>query len=481
MKQIAALLALIIPFISFNQVYVKPIPLGVFTQGSCTNTVVCEQYNMPEHGWVWLVDEYNSGIEIEYVDNLDTITNFCDPNYSFDMYSSNGYMSHYQLYSSVVHPHLNYNVASYTAPTAGQDGQIVLSFDSLAVLSDYEFWISQDNFYEPDTSILGPNTLSINNLNDGYLSIHITNPLDGNDHLNFRFYIGNPNDIYVNTGLDVHISLQHSSSISSCDGWIALTTPNATGNIYNVWCPAPYCYTANEMMRYNLCPDIYTIYTYEMIGGANVGASIDTLVLADNNTAYIDSSIYTNTIQDTSYVNFQDCQFDFNAAIDSVSYSEDTLFNNGTLLVVNFEMIMYQDQNFVSVSDSLVMINDSLILLDVVIYCDQFKAGFKSRRIAYMRGVDEHNFVQNGLGLSDNNHLKTQLYPNPCQDKLTIQLAHASTDIKVRDCRGAIVDVNSNSIDDKVVLDVSALQNGMYFVEISSESGIETIRFVKND
>ena len=98
-----------------------------------------------------------------------------------------------------------------------------------------------------------------------------------------------------------------------------------------------------------------------------------------------------------------------------------------------------------------------------------------------MRGADDHNFVQNGLGLSDNNHLKTRLFPNPCHDKLTIQLAHASTDIKVRDCRGAIVNVNSNSVDDTVVLDVSVLQNGMYFVEISSESGIETIRFVKND
>lgn len=463
-----------------GQIYYKPTPVGPYTANSCNNTIVCEAFNLPQQGWMELVD--GSGNYIQNVNNQDTINNFCttDSNfpiagYKIDFYSSNGYLNHYQLTSTVIPPSLNYTITNYSAPTSDTtlDGSLTISFDSLNVLSNYGISYSQSS-NTPDTVMVNATDLQFDSLSNGYLQLYITNPVDSSDFAYFRVYVGDPADIYVNTGLYVSVSFQHADN--NCNGWISLVAPSPTGNVLNTWSDGPY----NQMYRSGLCPGVYSAYTYDDAGaGGIVGASIDTVVITNNNTAYIDSSIYTYPVTDTTYLNFTSCQFDFNAPIDSVFYNEDTLYNNGGILIVNFVMTMYQGNSYVTVTDSLVTVNGSMIMLDVVLYCTQFKSAFKGQRIVYLRGASDHNFYQNGLSLAEQEEYEFRVYPNPTDGKINLfsEGLPSYKRIRVTDSRGRnlieLVNTEENSID------LSTYDNGIYYVNVELEDRTLVYKVIK--
>lgn len=495
MKSCLVILIVLISSLSLNaQTYIKPRVIGNANVGSCNNQVVLETNNLPSHSYVTF-DNVNP-TPSSLVNTGDTVNNMCithpfvmnSTNQHFHMATSNGYFVNAGvLYSSGVLPHFNYSVSNYVEPSGGwydprsYDGQLTLEFDSAFVLgSGYTVYAFQE---EGDVNaITYPTSTSItfDNLSIGWMTVLIPSLIDSADHLETRFYMGDPNDMYKNTGLTMSLSWQHADN--NCDGWVQAVPTNATGNTYTIWDNG----ISNQTGQANLCPGMYSVYTYEVDAQANFYAgSIDTFVLTNNSTAFIDSSIYLYAAQDTSYYNFQDCAyFDFSAAIDTLTYTEDTVYQGGGLTIVVFEMTLYQDSMTVIVSDSLVMLNDSLIHLDVVLYCDSSNPSnkastFNGRRIAFLRGVDSHSFSQGVASVPELNIPSVSIYPNPVEGILNISLENSSVaEIRIYDSSGRKVhDFEMQESESQV--DLSSIGAGVYYVQIVGENLSETLKFVK--
>lgn len=477
-----ALTSLLFVVNSYSQVYFKPTVVGTPNFYSTNNTVVCEAFNLSENGYFGVSYDYSSP---ETPMNIqDTLFNFGIDAHTQALsgrvhyFSSNGYISHYQTYSTVIFPKFNYSVTAYTEPSspASMDGSLTVTFDSVVPFNTMLI-THTDNPYD-DTVIIDDHTIRFDSLTNGYLQIFLGNPSDASDYADFRIYIGDPNDIYVNTGLDMNITVIHADN--DCEGIILTQATNYQGQLYNYWGDEVY----NQSNRTGLCPGIYSVYTIDQVNGYYNLGSIDTMVITNNYTAYIDSSIFNYTPQDTAYFNYLNCDFDFNAPIDSINYTEDTLFNDGSVLIVGFEFIIYQGNNFVSLTDSLTLSEDSLITMDVVLYCGLLKSTFNGRRIAYLRGAPDHNFFQNSdLGTSKLSSAVAELFPNPALDDLHLSFPSPSYgDILIYDSAGkSYVSETVNGIQE-LNFDVSYLSEGIYFLQFESTNSSSesfTYYFVK--
>ncbi len=81
----------------------------------------------------------------------------------------------------------------------------------------------------------------------------------------------------------------------------------------------------------------------------------------------------------------------------------------------------------------------------------------------------------NGVASIDNSSIR--IFPNPARDIVNIHLdgsVHAGSTIRMYNMIGEEIINSSNAQSDKIRLDVSDLKTGMYFIEISSDSGTFT-------
>jgi len=86
--------------------------------------------------------------------------------------------------------------------------------------------------------------------------------------------------------------------------------------------------------------------------------------------------------------------------------------------------------------------------------------------LEYTEGVDE----QNGS--------TTLIYPNPVNDKLTIEAQEAIGNLEIYNLMGTLVYSQTNCAD-KVEINTSGLQSGIYFIRLTTDKVSETRRFVK--
>jgi len=493
MKNLFAFIAIILSYGVTAQTYLKPVVIGAVDLGGCNNEVVLETYNLPadatfDYGNI----QTNPGVSINAGDTVNGVC-MTDPyannssNEQFRMSITNGYITNYGvLYSSCILPHFNYNVINYVEPTGGfydplsSDGELTLEFDSSIVLGGgYSIYAFQEQGDINNITFPTANSVTFHDLSHGWMTLFMPNLTDTTDHLETRFYFGDPNEIYINTGLDMALSMQHADN--NCVGWVNATPTNATGNVLSIWDNQVY----NTHTQFNLCPGLYSVYTYEtdVQTAMYVAGSIDTFVVTNSNTAYIDSSIYLYAAQDTSYHNFQNCNFDFTAPIDTLTYSEDTVYQGGGITVITFEMNLYQDSTFITVTDSLTLLNDSLIHLDVTVWCDSTlgnKANsFNGRRIVFLRGVDEHSFSQGTASTSELADPIFGFYPNPASDGITIYHEHLNgAEIKIYGTNGELYHKSTlNSLE--AFIDLVDFAPGMYFLEIFHASYQASMKLTK--
>ena len=90
------------------------------------------------------------------------------------------------------------------------------------------------------------------------------------------------------------------------------------------------------------------------------------------------------------------------------------------------------------------------------------------------------NVVVDGvLGLEDVNTSSNFMYfPNPVNDVLTIKAQKAVEDITVFNMLGQVVKQQTPNTMDCTV-DLSAMQSGAYFVQVSIDNTVETVRVLK--
>jgi len=83
-------------------------------------------------------------------------------------------------------------------------------------------------------------------------------------------------------------------------------------------------------------------------------------------------------------------------------------------------------------------------------------------------------------GLRETGLNTSKVYPNPTSGIFTVELTSASAKtIIVTDLSGRIV-LNTTSTDQKVSMNLSDLANGIYYVKIQSDKGVEVTKIVKN-
>ena len=95
-------------------------------------------------------------------------------------------------------------------------------------------------------------------------------------------------------------------------------------------------------------------------------------------------------------------------------------------------------------------------------------------------GIDENcDGVDGYLGLLLNNEELFKLYPNPVNQVLFINGPKIDL-LKVVDISGKIVAEIAHIKSNVINLDVSNLENGVYFVLIESGKTSQSLRFIKN-
>ena len=90
------------------------------------------------------------------------------------------------------------------------------------------------------------------------------------------------------------------------------------------------------------------------------------------------------------------------------------------------------------------------------------------------------DFVVNDAGIEEYLISNFKLFPNPANDAITIRSSNdiMMEEIAVRSLSGNMV-YSITPITTVHSIDISSLENGIYFVNVTSSTGTETIRFVK--
>lgn len=82
------------------------------------------------------------------------------------------------------------------------------------------------------------------------------------------------------------------------------------------------------------------------------------------------------------------------------------------------------------------------------------------------------------------NRIRIEVYPNPASDDLVMKIGDGQKNdtwsFLVRDVTGKLVYSNPKIISKEYIWDVSALVDGVYFVEVQSGERISTVKFIKN-
>jgi hypothetical protein len=93
-----------------------------------------------------------------------------------------------------------------------------------------------------------------------------------------------------------------------------------------------------------------------------------------------------------------------------------------------------------------------------------------------------YNAIANSTSdISEKNNIS--VFPNPTHDYFTIQLHDVSQGlnrIELTDISGKIVHAENISFNGRYQVDISHLSKGIYFLTVSSNSGLQTQKLIKN-
>ena len=82
------------------------------------------------------------------------------------------------------------------------------------------------------------------------------------------------------------------------------------------------------------------------------------------------------------------------------------------------------------------------------------------------------------VGLGEQNAIATRLYPNPVNDKLTVEANQAIDKVEIYNILGALV-YSQTDCSAKVDITTTDLPAGAYVIRVATANGLETLRFVK--
>ncbi|MEI7596849.1 MAG: T9SS type A sorting domain-containing protein [Bacteroidota bacterium] len=105
----------------------------------------------------------------------------------------------------------------------------------------------------------------------------------------------------------------------------------------------------------------------------------------------------------------------------------------------------------------------------------------KLRAATYGRGIWESDLYSVATSVDSKEPAKCSIYPNPTNDFVNIKSSSSITKVMVLDVVGRnVLNLNCDSYQKELKIDVSMLVEGTYFVKIHFEGGQQIIKFIKN-
>ena len=95
--------------------------------------------------------------------------------------------------------------------------------------------------------------------------------------------------------------------------------------------------------------------------------------------------------------------------------------------------------------------------------------------------TDHHYFIAHLIdvtGVGENAQQTVNIYPNPVNDKLIVEAAETISNVEIYNLTGAKV-LGQECNSDKIEIEVSELQSGIYFIKMTTGNGVETRSFIK--
>jgi hypothetical protein len=93
--------------------------------------------------------------------------------------------------------------------------------------------------------------------------------------------------------------------------------------------------------------------------------------------------------------------------------------------------------------------------------------------------ITDFRITSTSLGVEDNSISLFNYFPNPVNDVLTIKAQKDVDNISVYNMLGQVVIRQTPNTRDCTV-DLSTMQTGAYFVQVSIDNSVETVRILKN-
>ena len=98
--------------------------------------------------------------------------------------------------------------------------------------------------------------------------------------------------------------------------------------------------------------------------------------------------------------------------------------------------------------------------------------------ITFNRLTGEYNFAN--LGVGDFQSAKAKVYPNPSNNVWNFSVNNEVIEnVQLIDITGKII-LNQNNTSEVMTLDGTSLSNGIYFAKIKTNSGLQTVKLVRN-
>ncbi len=354
---------------------------------------------------------------------------------------------------------VNQVLNSYTLPTtrASRNGTMTVTFDRDVPQSSFSVW-NFHNGYEYPTSTTDQRTYVVSEMEMGmyFFDIYV-DEIDPEVHfIQFGSFLGDPaerpnGNLYLNFVYPLNLQ----SFNDSCNASAAFDESTAVGNVTYEW-DTQFGFPDTNAVD-NLCPGRYTFLAEDEAGNSYIGGCFIEGVSTEVLTFQADAGPATDTVFSYSW----DCNFDYNAPIDSVHtqitgfYSEDIyeylylnyiVFQGGDSLIVplytirdttieNFKYIHHTFRCVTEPDVHYVSRSASTILYDMPPL---------TRSIGSMEDV-------------------MVIYPNPVQDVFMIKGSVTA---------GDVVDLFGNKVLHFTggTVDVSALPKGMYMVQLEGQS-----------
>ena len=95
-------------------------------------------------------------------------------------------------------------------------------------------------------------------------------------------------------------------------------------------------------------------------------------------------------------------------------------------------------------------------------------------------GCTDFKVFLGGLGIEDEDATKFVLFPNPVDNELNLNNLNNSTIVEIYNITGQLVKTIDPGVGTSLTIDVAGLQTGVYFVNVHSEKGVQSSKFIKN-